>query len=251
VPALIGIARLGSLKERSMPGPETQWSESVRRFGRYGLSVVMVIAPFTQVVFLLTQPWPLDSDDYVRDVSAHTGGYVAMAWLGLVGALTLAPAVIGVGVVAMRRAPLLGLVGMVLAVPGVLNPDGNPGDIIYTGARAGVPQKTVNDMLDRLGELPATGRFGFWAFAFAFAIGGLVLGVALLVGRSAPIWAATALILTTLTALVGSFVDLGGVVGVIGWAVATVGFTGCAIALVGPREPAPRARSDAAAVTAG
>jgi hypothetical protein len=211
----------------------------------------MVIAPLTQVVFLLTQPWPLDSGDYVRDVSAHTGGYAAVAWLGVLGAMTLAPAVIGVGVVAMRGAPLLGLVGMVLAVPGLLNADGNPSDIIYAGARAGVPQQMVKDMLDRLGELPATGRFGFWAFAVAFAVGGLVLGVALLVGRSAPIWAAIALILTPLTALVGSFVDLGGVVGVIGWAVATVGFAGCAITLVGPRETAPRGAPDTAAVTAG
>jgi hypothetical protein len=231
--------------------PETHRSDSVRNFARYGLAAVMVIAPLTQVVFLLTQPWPVDSDDYVRDVSAHTGGYVAMAWLGLVAAMTLAPAVIGVGVVAMRGAPLLGLVGMVLAVPGMLNPDGNPSDIIYTGARAGVPQKAVKDMLDRLGELPATGPFGFWAFAVAFAVGGLVLGVALLVGRSAPIWAAIALILTPLTALVGSFVNLGGAVATIGWAVATVGFTGCAIALVNPRVPAGRGRSDAAAVSAG
>jgi len=57
----------------------------------------------------------------------------------------------------------------------------------------------------------------------------------------------SALILTPLTAPVGSFVNVGGV---IGWAVAAVGFAGCAIALVAPREPAPRGRPGAAAVTA-
>jgi hypothetical protein len=60
----------------------------------------------------------------------------------------------------------------------------------------------------------------------------------------------SALILTPLAALVGSFVNVGGVIGVIGWAVAAVGFAGCAIALVAPREPAPRGRPGSAAVAA-
>jgi hypothetical protein len=213
---------------------ELDTSRRVRQLATYGLAAAMVIGPAVQVLLPLLQPWPLSDDDYVGNVSAHPDAYRALSWLALLGALTMAPAVVGIGLVAFRGAPRLALTGTVLALPSMLNPDGNPGDLIYTATRAGLPREGIRGMLDRLGDLAPFTTFGFYAFAVAFAVGGLVLGVALLVGRSAPRWAAMALLLASATALVGSWVNLGGLIGTVAWAVATVGFAGCAIALVKP-----------------
>jgi hypothetical protein len=195
----------------------------------------MIVGPLVQVAYPLLQPWPASGGDYVLDVAAHTDGYRSLAWLGLLGALTMAPAIAGVGLVAWRGAPRLALAGAVLALPGMLNPDGNPGDLVYAAARSGVPAPDTRAMLDRLGELAPFTAFGFYAFTVAFAVGGVLLGVGLLAGRSAPPWAATALLAASTIGLLGAFLPLGAVVGTGAWVAASVGFTGCAVALVRPR----------------
>jgi hypothetical protein len=196
----------------------------------------MIVGPLVQLAYPLLQPSPASGGDYVVDVASHTDGYRALAWLGLLGALTMAPAIAGVGLVAWRGAPRLALAGTALALPGMLNPEGNPGDLVYAAAGSGVPAPDTRAMLDRLGELAPFTAFGFYAFTVAFAVGGLLLGLGLLAGRSAPRWAATALLVASMVGLLGAFLPLDAVVSTGAWAAASVAFTGCAVALVRPRS---------------
>jgi hypothetical protein len=50
---------------------------------------------------ILVLPW-IGSDDYVSAVRASADRYPTYAWLGLAGALTLAPAAIGVAMAVWR-----------------------------------------------------------------------------------------------------------------------------------------------------
>jgi hypothetical protein len=210
------------------------------RLARGILAAAMIVGPLVQVAFPLLQPWSPDTDDYVAAVAAHADAYQALAWLGLLGALTMAPAIAGLALVAWPGAPRLALAGAVLALPGMLNPDGNPGDLIYAAARAGTPAADTHTMLDRLGELPPFTTFGFYAFTVAFAVGGLLLGAAVLAGRTAPRWAAVALLAAAAVALLGAYFPVGAAVGTSAWAVASVGFIRCAVALLRPHVADPR-----------
>jgi hypothetical protein len=188
----------------------------------------MVIGPLTQVVAILVLPW-VGSDDYVSAVRASADAYPAYAWLSLAGALTLAPAAIGVGLAVWRTRPGWALAGLILTVPGLLNPDGNPEDLIYAAYRVNVPADTTRTMLDELGNLPASGPVGFYAFAVAFAVGGVALGIGVIRSDSAPRWAGAALVAAGLVGVVGSFIKLGPVVFGGVWTLVLISFTACAI----------------------
>lgn len=224
--------------------------DPARGLGRYALAAIVVVGPLTQVVALLARPWTA-GDDYVRDFAARIDSYPVMGWLFLVGLCTLAPAAIGVGVLVMRRAPILGMVGLALTVPGLLNPDGNPDDIIFSGTRVGLGPDVIEKMFDQLAGLPAFGPFGFYAFVVGFSLGGVILGAGLLRGRTAPGWAAVSLIVAATAGLLGAFVNLGSAVPVVAWLLVTVAFTGCAIRIARVPNPvaagrvAARADSDA------
>jgi hypothetical protein len=206
------------------------------RVARGILAAAMIVGPLVQVAFPLLQPWPPDTDDYAAAVTAHTDAYRALAWLGLLGALTMAPAVAGLALVAWPGAPRLALAGAVLALPGMLNPDGNPGDLVYAAARAGTPAADTHTMLDRVGELPPFTTFGFYAFTVAFAVGGLLLATAVLIGRTAPRWAAVALLAAAFVALLGAYVPLGAAIGTGAWALASAGFIRCGVTLLRPHS---------------
>jgi Domain of unknown function (DUF4386) len=201
---------------------------AIRTAGRRLLAAVIVIGPLTQVIAVLVLPW-IGADDYVSAVRASSDAYPAYAWLSLAGALTLAPAATGVGLAVWRTRPGWALAGLILTVPGLLNPDGNPEDLIYAAHGANVPAQTTRTMLDQLGNLPASGPVGFYAFAVAFAVGGVVLGIGVIRSDSAPRWAGAGLVIAGLGGVAGSFIELGPVVigGV--WTLVLVSFTACAI----------------------
>jgi hypothetical protein len=203
-------------------------SNAVRIAGRRLLAAVMVIGPLTQVVAILVLPW-IGSNDYVSAVRASADTYPAYAWLSLAGALTLAPAAIGVGLAVWRTRPGWALAALILTVPGLLNPDGNPEDLIYAANGAGVPADTTRTMLDKLGALPASGPVGFYAFTVAFALGGVVLGIGVIRSDSAPRWAGAGLVVAGLVGVAGSFINLGTVVFGAVWTLVLVSFTACAI----------------------
>jgi hypothetical protein len=207
-------------------GPERD--NAVRVAGRRLLAAVMVIGPLTQVVAILVLPW-IGSDDYVSAVRASADRYPTYAWLGLAGALTLAPAAIGVGLAVWRTRPGWALAGLILTVPGLLNPDGNPEDLIYAANGAGVSADTTRTMLDHLGTLPASGPVGFYAFTVAFAFGGVVLGIGIIRSDSAPRWAGASLVVAGLVGVAGSFINLGALIFGGVWTLVLVAFTGCAI----------------------
>ncbi|WP_084962401.1 hypothetical protein [Thermoactinospora rubra] len=195
------------------------------KIARYGPAALMVIAPLSLALGGVLFPYPT--------IRGHDPqGYLALAWFSQIWLLTLAPAVIGVGVVAMRGAPLLGALGLVLTVPGTLNADGNPYDLVYAGVREGVPVATLERMMERVYELPAYSPAGVWLYGVAFGAGALLLGVALLVGRSAPWWAGFALVASAVVAMLGAWVELPDVARPIGWTLATAAFAGCAVSLV-------------------
>ena len=202
--------------------------DAIRTAGRRLLAVIMIVGPLTQVVAFLVLPW-IGSDDYVSAVRASADTYPNYAWLGLAGALTLAPATIGVGLAVSRTRPGWALAGLILTVPGLLNPDGNPDDLIYAANSADVPADTTRTMLDQLAALPAFGPVGFYAFAVAFALGGVVLGIGIIRSDAAPRWAGAALLVAGLLGLAASFIDLGLVVSAGIWTLVLVSFTGCAI----------------------
>ena len=119
----------------------------------------------------------------------------------LASALTLAPPAIGVAIAVWRTQPGWALAGLILAVPGLLNPDGNSEDLIYAANGAGVPADTTRKMLDQLAALPAFGPVGSYAVTVAFALGGSVLGIGIIRSDSAPRWAGSALVIADSSAL--------------------------------------------------
>lgn len=222
------------------PQPPTASDARVRRAASTALAVIVVLAPLSQVAAVLASWGPWDDPDPVASVYAHQQAYVTRAWFGQVGALTLAPATIAIGLLALRGSPVLALVGLVLTVPGLLNTDGNPEDLLYGAARAGIPMESARAAYEHLSELPALGPFGYYAYSLGFVVGGVILGVALFRGRIVPWWAGACLAASGVIGLLGLLTPLGtaaaAAVALIAWVLVTVAFTACLPHLVRPER---------------
>lgn len=197
---------------------------------RFAMAACAVLAPALLLVAGLLHPVAIGAEgrDAVQQFADNIDGYTVSSWLYPIATFLWIPALLTVGRIARSGAPALGVTGMVLAfglaIPVALNAD----DLAAVSLDNGLDVATTTALIESAQNLPS-GVLGFsW---LAGLIGVLLLGVAILRGGSAPVWAGAALIVAPL-AMPAAYFSGSAVVLVAAWVLQLVGFTGCAIAHV-------------------
>lgn len=197
---------------------------------RYAMAACAVLAPALFLIAVLLHPVEITAEgrEAVRQFAAGIDGYTASSWLDPIATFLWIPAVLMVGRVARTRAPVLGLTGMVLAFGLAIPVALSQGDLTYVALRSGLPVDAVTKLLDTAESVPSSVLGEGWLIGL---IGLIVLGAAILRGKSAPAWAGLALIVAPL-AIPASWISGSLVAVAAAWAVLAVGFAGCAVVLV-------------------
>ncbi|MEU6997436.1 hypothetical protein [Nonomuraea sp. NPDC046570] len=204
-------------------------------FVRYSMIACAVFTPLAIAVTLFLSPHDATAEGaaYVASFAANLDAYPAMAWIGLLSAIAGIPATLAVGRVARRGRPVLGLVGMILAfcisVPVMPNSD----DVLYAALKSGLDVPTTAKLYDTLSNGTPTAVLG-WIFLLGLA-GFVIVGVAALLGKTAPVWASVALIVAPVLVPVSWFAGLGNVLAGVAWLVMTIGMGGVALGLLNER----------------
>lgn len=122
-------------------------------------------------------------------VAVNLGAQSMVIWLGLVGALTIVPAVIWIGRLTFRSAPRLTTAALSLAVPGflALGPIMASDVLLWTGLNNGLAPGTVAGLISN--SHPAIG-VAEAIFVLGHLLGTVLLGTALWRTRTVPLWAA-------------------------------------------------------------
>ena len=207
----------------------------VDTFVRYGLIAAAVIAPLSIAISLFLSPATTTTSDaaYVTAFGTHLSSYPMMAWIGLISGLLMVPAALAVGRVGRAGAPVLGLVGMILAVAGSLPGGNNSDEVLYSAYKSGLDGASITKLYDYLVN-KAPSAMLFWLF-MAGLLGFLLLGVAALIGRSAAPWAAIALIVAPILVPIAWIAGLSVMVAAGAWVLMTIGMGGVALGLLNPR----------------
>jgi hypothetical protein len=194
------------------------------------------ISPLFLALALLLAPFnvTLEGEDYVKDFAANIDSYGGPGyWLTGISAFTLIPAIFAVSKVARWGKRTLGLVGMILAFILAIPIQGNTDDVTYAALKSGLDVPTTAKLADTYNtDLPSS-ALG-WSFLLAL-IGLILLGVAALIGKSAPAWAAIALIVAPVLVPIAWIASLGNVAAGAAWLVLAVGMGGVALSLL--KEP--------------
>ncbi|TWE22924.1 hypothetical protein [Prauserella muralis] len=213
---------------------------------RLAMAASAVLAPALVILGLLWHRELASADDRatVTAIAADVDAFTLDAWMAPVATLVWIPAILAVARVARAGARGLGLAGLLLgflvAVPLVAD----PGQLAYVAVSSGLDV----DATLRLLETAASGPSAVFGWAFVAGLLGLVLlGAAILRGRSAPRWAGVALVAGPV-AVVPSWASGSLAATVVTWGIVLIGFAGCAWALVtgGAESGAPAAARAAA-----
>ncbi|MEV4163951.1 hypothetical protein [Nonomuraea dietziae] len=204
-------------------------------FARYAMLASAVIAPLTLGLALLLAPGDITAEGaaYVGGFIAEADSYPASAWLSALSAITIIPGALAVARVARAARPALGLVAMILAFVMIVPVGGNSDDVLYAGVQAGVDPATLTKIYTVYGESLPTSIFGM-SF-FLGLLGFLLLGVAALLGRTAPRWAAITLIVAPVLVPVPWFAGLGDLAAGGAWLLMAIGMGGVALGLLNDR----------------
>jgi hypothetical protein len=203
-------------------------------FRRTGLVATIVLGPLS--IAILRGILPYGGSDaaatITAKVAAHQTAETAVLWLTLVAMLTLVPGVIAVGLLAARHARRLGVAAMVLAVVG-FSSLWAVAAIDFTAVaatQAGIDHGTTAKLLDQLNANPVL-VVGTIGFVLGHVVGMILLGVALLRGRTVPAWAAWALIVSQPLHVVFAVIVPSPALDAAGWGLTTVGFAAAAYAV--------------------
>lgn len=207
-------------------------------FARYGLAACAVAFPVLFLLALLLSPFDDDltaeGREYVEQFTDDVDAYLPSLWMWTLAMIVAIPALLAVGRVARSRAPMLGLVGLILGFFFVLPTGIDTDSVIYASLKAGLDVDTTTALVDSMEDrLPVAMLSVTW---FLGLIGLILLGVAILRGKSAPIWAGIALIVGPIAIPLSFFSGVAAAL-VVAWAVLGIGFVGCAWVLF--RQPVP------------
>ncbi|WP_327086221.1 hypothetical protein OIE66_28270 [Nonomuraea sp. NBC_01738] len=207
-------------------------------FARYAMILSAVVSPLTIALSLLLSPSAstADSAAYVKQFGGALDSWATWSWISALGAITLIPGLYAISRVGRRGRPTLGLVGMILAFFMALPLTGNTDDVLYVMLKNGVDVGTATKIYDGLSNDTPTGILGFGFFLGLLGV--LLLGVAALLGKSAPAWAAVALIVGPVLVPIAWLAALPATVAAVAWLVMTVGMGGVSLGLL--TEPAGR-----------
>lgn len=219
-----------------MTSLETTPRSGADTFARYAMITCAWLSPLLLAAALLLSPMGMTTDDsaYVREFAANLDAYPLSAWMSALSAITLIPALLGVGRVARRGKPVLGLVGLILGFVLALPIAGNTDDALYAGLKSGVDEATMTKIYVALMNDVPTAVLGMtW---FVGLLGVVLLGLAALLGKSAPTWGAVALIAAPILVPVPWVAGLPMLAAGAAWLVLAAGLGGVALGLL--REPA-------------
>ncbi|MQA12301.1 MAG: hypothetical protein GEU98_27970 [Pseudonocardiaceae bacterium] len=224
------VSRVDTNSQPTLPAP-----------ARYAMAGCAVVAPILIVVAMLLAPLDMAGEgrEYVSDFAANIDQLGATLWLWALSALLMPAALLAVGRVARAGAPALGVVGLVVAFPFVIPIGLEMDELSYAALKSGLDVDATHRLIESADTNLPSSLFG-WAFLVSM-VGLVLLGIALLRGRSAPMWVGIALIVAAVGIPVSWFSGVGVAV-LIAWAVLAAAFIGCAFALAAPaREPTPSA----------
>jgi hypothetical protein len=209
-------------------------------FTRTGLAVCSVAFGVVLVLALLLAPkfdYTLEGVAYVEEFAAHVDDAAPSLLFWALSVLLGVPALLAVSRVARSNAPALGLTGLILGyffvIPAGLDMD----EVIYASLKAGLDTESTNAVLESVEDNLPSSYFGLlW---FVGLLGLILLGVAMLRGKSAPTWVGLAFVVAPvaipLTWFSGVEVAL-----IAAWVLLAIGFAGCAYVLatthVAPRN---------------
>lgn len=202
---------------------------------RCAMAACGVLAPVLMIVALHLHPVGVGVGDTeaLPELAANLDGYLLPSWLDGIGAFLWVPALLMAGRVARTGAPTLGLVGLVLAFGLAIRIGPGLTDVAYLGLSSGLDVDATDALAKTTSELPTAVLGESWLIGL---VGLVVLGVAIVRGKSAPVWGGVALIVAPVAVPV-SWIS-GSVIAVTAaWAVLAIGFAGCALAFLS--QPAP------------
>jgi len=203
-------------------------------FVRYAMVVSAFVFPLGVAVALFTSPFDPTSSrqEYVQEFKDNIDGYGGFTyWLFALGVIAQIPALFGVSKVARAGKPLLGLIAMILAFALALPVQVNTDDVIYAALKNNLDVSTVVAIVKTLEDDSPSSVLG--GVFFLGLLGLLLLGVAVLLGRTAPLWAAIALMVGAVLIPVPWIAGLGSGFAGFAWLVLAAGMGGVALSLLG------------------
>lgn len=172
-------------------------TNDTRTFRRRSLAVLLPIGPLCVAAVRLILPYgTADSPSaQLAAVANGQGAQSAVLWLTMAAELALIPALFVLTRMAMRRAPVLAMVAIALALPGYLSLGalGALDAATLAAVTAGLSPASGAALLGELAAQPAL-TAGLALFVVGHVLGTVLLGVALLRAQAIPGWAAWALI---------------------------------------------------------
>ncbi|MFI6477686.1 hypothetical protein ACIBH1_07140 [Nonomuraea sp. NPDC050663] len=201
-------------------------------FARYAMVASAFLMPLLFVLLLVTAPPGVteEGQPYVQNFYDNLGSYPMQSWISALAMVLTVPALFGVARVARAGRPALGLVGMIMAFSLALPLSGNTDDTLYAASKAGLDVTTATRLYNaEMNDLPTSPLGLVW---FAGLLGLVILGVAVLLGRTGPAWAAITLIVAPFLVPVAWFAGLGNVFAAIAWAALAAGMGGVSLGLL-------------------
>lgn len=205
----------------------------LRSKSRLLAAVLLPIGPAAVAVLRFILPYTTadSSDVAVRMVALHQGAQSVVVLLGLLACLTLVPGVIFAGRVVGRGAPRLAAAATILLVLGYISLAWlTVGDayLLY-GVRHHLPQQVLVGMYD--GVHPAA-TLAEVLFVIGHVGGTVLLGIGMLRGRVAPLWAAVATIAAQPIHFLAAVIIGSHALDLVGWGLNTAGFAALSLAIL-------------------
>jgi hypothetical protein len=230
----------------SSSSPATTGSaRDLRPASRRLAALLVPVGPAAVAALRFVLPYDTTDDGprMVHQVAEHQTAENAVVWLGLVAMLTLVPSVLWVGRLVGRGAPRLTAAALLLLVPGysVLGLLVAGDAAVLFGVRHGIPADTLGDLYESVHPSAAVGA---GIFVVGHVLGTVLLGIAMLRGRTVPTWAGVATVVAQPLHFVAAVVVSSHTLDLAAWGLNAVGFAAVSLAILrlGDDEWAPRPR---------
>ncbi|MBO9522675.1 MAG: hypothetical protein J7518_14165 [Nocardioidaceae bacterium] len=219
----------------------------LRRATRLLAATVLPLGAIAIAVLRFVMPYyTTDSGtEIARSIAAHQDRQNAVVWLGFVAVLTMVPAVLWVGRVTARTAPRLTAAALLLLVPGYLSLAllVSSDAVALYGVKHGLPTKTVADMYTSVHPVVLIAGV---VFVIGHVLGTILLGTAMLRGRSVPAWAAVATIVAQPLHFVAAVAVGSHTLDLVAWGLNAVGFAAVSVAILAMSDDAWASRDGGA-----
>lgn len=206
-----------------------------RSFRRRTLALLLPIGPLCVAALRLILPYgSADSPSaQLAAVANGQGAQSAVLWLTMAAELALIPALFVLTRMAMRRAPVLAMAAITLALPGYLSMAalGAMDAATLAAVTAGLSPASGAALLGELAAQPAM-TAGLALFVVGHVLGTVLLGAALLRARAIPTWAAWALIASQPLHLAIVVTSGPAILDGAAWALTALGFAAASLALL-------------------